>query len=288
MFINMTFFFLYGYFQNIVLNDPTFLPTQTPSNFPTYHPTSITSDFKLNHGCAFNKITKSKCSKFDDSEFDYEIPESIDWREKGAVTSIKNQGSCGSCWSFSSTGAIEGEYAIKTGNLVNLSEQELIDCIRFEGCNGGEMEDAFLYVKENMLCTDSEIPYEAVDDKCGGCNDGIKIDDCVEVPSGNETALKMAVSRGPVSVAIEADTYTFQLYTGGILDSNKCGTNLDHGVLVVGYGDEDGIPYWIIKNSWGTTWGENGYVRIKRSISGELNDGVCGIALQASYPVIYN
>ena len=270
MFINMTFFFLYGYFENLALNNHT----------------QITSNFKSNHVCTFNRIIRSNCIKFDESDFDYDIPESIDWRDKSAVTSVKNQGDCGSCWSFSSTGAIEGAYAIKTGNLVNLSEQELINCVRFEGCNGGEMEDAFKYVSENMLCKDNDIPYKAEDNKCSGCNDGITIDHCVEVPSGNETALKMAVSRGPVSVAIEADTYTFQLYNGGIFDSEKCGTNLDHGVLIVGYGEELGVQYWIVKNSWGTNWGENGYIRIKRSDADVNSDGVCGIAMQPSYPVI--
>lgn len=248
----------------------------------------LNDNFKVNHGCTFNRnIFLKKCSQFSELDFTEPIPDSIDWRTYGVVTSVKNQGSCGSCWAFSSTGAMESVYAIKTGKLYNLSEQELIDCIRFEGCNGGEMEDAFLYVESNMLCTDVEIPYEAVDDSCKQCKDGIKIDDCIEVPSGNETALKMAVSRGPVSVAIEADKMAFQLYNGGILDSTKCGTDLDHGVLIVGYGEEDTIPYWIVKNSWGGDWGENGYVRIKRSIHNSLTDGVCGIALQGSYPVIY-
>jgi len=284
MFMNITLLFLYVYnFNDFLIPTPvpTYSSSTTPTSFPTYMPT------KSNEGCTFKRNIFSKCSKFDDLEFNTVIPESIDWRDYGMVTNVKNQGNCGSCWSFSSTGAMESEYAIKTGKLINLSEQELIDCIRLEGCNGGEMEDAFLYVMDNRLCSDAEIPYEAQDDTCGECLDGIKIDDCVEVPSGNETALKMAVSRGPVSVAIEADTLTFQTYKGGILDSSKCGTNLDHGVLVVGYGEEDGVNYWIVKNSWGEDWGENGYVRIKRSTSGEIQDGTCGIALQASYPVIY-
>ena len=241
---------------------------------------------KIIQGCTFKQMA-DKCSSFSDLDFTEEIPESMDWREQGVVTDVKNQESCGSCWAFSSTGAIESEYALKTGELVNFSEQELIDCIRLEGCNGGEMEDAFKYVENNPLCTDSEEPYEATDDECVRCNEGIKIDECISVPSGNQTALKMAVSRGPVSVAIEADTFIFQEYSGGIINSASCGTNLDHGVLVVGYGEEKGLPFWIVKNSWGVDWGEEGYVRIARDVSGKISPGICGIALQPSYPVIY-
>ena len=242
---------------------------------------------RINHGCSFTQQILEKCSNFDELDFIEKIPESIDWRDQGVVTEVKNQETCGSCWAFSSTGAIESAYALKTGELINLSEQELIDCIRLEGCNGGEMEDAFKYVESNPLCSDLEEPYEATNDECVICHDGIKIDECISVPSGNQTALKMAVSRGPVSVAIEADTVIFQEYSGGIINSDKCGTELDHGVLIVGYGEEDRLPFWIVKNSWGREWGEEGYVRIARDISGDITPGVCGISLQPSYPVIY-
>lgn len=227
------------------------------------------------------------CTLFNEDTIDIDsIPDSIDWRKLNAVTAVKNQGECGSCWSFSATGAIEGAYGIATGNLYNFSEQELVDCVERNGCNGGLMEDAFEYVIMHDLCYYNEIPYNAKYERCSkdACQDGIRLKGCVSVPSGNETALKLAVSRGPVSVAIEADTSVFQLYTSGIITSDRCGTNLNHGVLVVGYGEESGEKYWIVKNSWGVDWGEDGYVRIARH-DDDTTTGTCGIAMQASYPI---
>lgn len=219
------------------------------------------------------------------------LPESVDWRNKNAVTSVKNQGQCGSCWSFSSTGAIEGAWAISTGKLINLSEQELVDCARgvkygSMGCSGGQMEGAFKYVIANGQCSDASYPYTSQDDgSCQSCSSVVKLTSCSDVNSGDQLSLKAAVAQQPVSVAIEADTRYFQYYAGGILTSTSCGTNLDHGVLIVGYGTENGQKYWTVKNSWGTTWGENGYIRIARSENS--NDvGICGIALSPSFPTV--
>ena len=217
-------------------------------------------------------------------------PESIDWRQKGAVTEVKDQGSCGSCWTFSSTGAIEGAWAIAKGQLVDLSEQQLVDCATglaygSHGCNGGQMDGAFKYVAEHGQCALSAYPYTAKDGTCTKCSPVASISSCADVETNNQLALKSAVSKQPVSVAIEADTRYFQFYSGGILTSSSCGTQLDHGVLVVGYGIEAGQKYWLVKNSWGTSWGENGYIRISRTDSTN-DEGVCGIAKHASFPVI--
>lgn len=218
------------------------------------------------------------------------LPSSIDWRQKGAVSSVKDQGQCGSCWTFSSTGAIEGSWAISKGQLLDLAEQQLVDCATgfkygSHGCNGGQMEGAFKYVIENGQCTESSYPYTAKDGTCQKCQASVKMSHCYDVKPNDQLSLKSAVSRQPVSVAIEADTFYFQSYSSGVLTSDKCGTKLDHGVLVVGYGSENGNDYWLVKNSWGTSWGDKGYVKIGRSDS--TNDpGICGIAMQPSYPVV--
>jgi C1A family cysteine protease len=231
-------------------------------------------------------LTKG-CSSFTSSKSD--LPDSVDWRDKGVVTPVKDQGQCGSCWSFSATGAMEGAWAVKTGELTSLSEQQLVDCsgkYGNMGCNGGLMDSAFDYVIDNGICTEDDIPYKAVGSTCKSCSkSAIKLSSCIDVTPQNQIHLKEAVSNGPVSIAIEADTSIFQHYTGGVISSNLCGTNLDHGVLIVGYGTEnDGTMYWLVKNSWGESWGENGYIKIARSES-ENDPGICGIALQPSYPV---
>ena len=224
------------------------------------------------------------------------IPDQWDWRDHNAVTSVKDQGQCGSCWSFSATGAIEGAWARTTGKMIDLSEQQLVDCAGGRpygnhGCNGGLMDGAFEYVTDNGLCSDESYPYTSgTTKKTGTCEETCKpvvttLNTCYDVTPNNELHLKEAVSSNPVSVAIEADTRVFQLYTGGIITSEACGTNLDHGVLVVGYGEEDDTKYWIVKNSWSASWGENGYVRIERSDS-ENDKGICGIAMQPSLPVV--
>jgi KDEL-tailed cysteine endopeptidase len=221
-------------------------------------------------------------------------PISIDWRSKNAVTSVKDQGQCGSCWTFSSTGAIEGAWAISTGSLVDLSEQELVDCAKgisygSYGCNGGQMNGAFKFVMQNGQCSLLSYPYTSGVTKTGGtcvkCTPVVHISSCYDVKPNDQISLKGAVAKQPVSVAISADTALFQLYSSGVITSPSCYTSLDHGVLVVGYGNENGQDYWLVKNSWSSSWGMQGYVKIARSSS--TNDpGVCGIAMEPSFPIV--
>lgn len=214
------------------------------------------------------------------------LPPTVDWRTIGAVTPVKNQGQCGSCWSFSTTGAMEGAYFIKTGTLVSFSEQELVDCDHVDqGCNGGEMDDAFEWIHNNSgLCSEDSYPYSSAAGKCKKCQPvkNSRVSGYVDV-APSEEALMAAVALQPVSIAIEADHRSFQFYSSGVY-SGDCGTNLDHGVLLVGYGSENGKDYWIVKNSWGDTWGNSGYIYVGRGTAQE--GGECGIELSASYPIM--
>ena len=235
-------------------------------------------------------LGKAKCESFVPTNT-IVVPDSLDWRETNKVTDVKDQGQCGSCWSFSATGAMEGAWAISTDDLVSLSEQQLVDCstgFKYgnHGCNGGLMDGAFQYAIDNGMCTEDSYMYKAADGTCKtDCHADVHISGCKDVPANDQVALKEAVSIGPVSVAIEADTRIFQMYTSGVLTGTECGTNLDHGVLITGYGTENGVEYWNVKNSWGASWGESGYIKIGRSDS-KKDAGVCGIAMQPSFPVV--
>jgi len=209
------------------------------------------------------------------------IPASLDWRTKGAVTPVKNQGQCGSCWAFSTTGSVEGAHAIATGTLVSLSEQQLMDCSSSygnQGCNGGLMDDAFEYIIAHGICSEASYPYQGVVGTCKSCTSVASIKTYTNDPQGNEANLSTMIQTGPISIAIEADQSAFQFYSGGVF-SAACGHNLDHGVLIVGYGTLSSKPYWIVKNSWGSSWGtEGGYILM---IQGKDE---CGLALAASQP----
>jgi C1A family cysteine protease len=218
-----------------------------------------------------------------------DVPVSIDWRTKGAVTPVKNQGQCGSCWAFSTTGALEGIEFISSGQLVSLSEQELVDCSKNGnyGCSGGFMETAFRWIIQNGgLCKGADYPYTAHDGTCKNATctsvPQSKIVGYKEVPRNNEVQLQAAVAQQPVSVAIEADQPAFQFYKSGIF-SQPCGVNLNHGVLAVGYGVQGTTPFWIVKNSWGAYWGDKGYIYLIRGTS-TTSPGQCGIAIEPSYP----
>jgi len=214
--------------------------------------------------------------------------ESVDWRKSFKVSSVKNQGDCGSCWAFSSVGAVESAWAIKHNVLYNLSEQELIDCSsENHGCEGGSMVKAFQYIIDNGLCSNLSYPYVAIDKQCNtSCKSLVTISNYSDIIQNEEKMLMRAVQHQPISVAIQANKRSFQMYQSGIYSDPDCGFELDHGVLLIGYGyDKDyDMDYWIIKNSWSDSWGENGTIRIQRNI--DDSRGLCGIAMDPSVPII--
>ncbi|CAL5197738.1 unnamed protein product [Lathyrus oleraceus] len=231
-----------------------------------------------------NKITSERYAY--KAGHNNKLPVSVDWR--GALTPIKNQGSCGACWAFSAVAAVEAINKIVTGSLVSLSEQELVDCDRTKnkGCNGGNQVNAYRFIVENGgLDSQIDYPYLGRQSTCNQAKKNTKvvsINGYKNVQRNSESALMEAVANQPVSVGIEAYGKDFQLYQSGVF-TGSCGTSLDHAVVVVGYGSENGKDYWLVRNSWGTNWGERGYLKIERNLK-NTNTGKCGIAMDATYP----
>merc|ERR1712194_592228 len=218
------------------------------------------------------------------------LADSVDWTTKGAVTPVKNQGQCGSCWAFSTTGALEGAYQVASGKLVSLSEQQYVDCDGFPnmGCNGGNMAFGLRYAKDHSICTEESYQYKGKGGVCqaASCTTGLNAGTVTAVtkvggPCGaaSDNALKTALNKQPISIGIEADQPAFQHYTSGVV-TGTCGAKVDHGVLLVGYGTDGSTPYWKVKNSWGASWGDHGFVRM---VQGKNE---CGINSQPNFPVI--
>lgn len=216
------------------------------------------------------------------------LPSHVDWRKENLVTPVKNQQQCGSCWTFSATGSMEGQHAKKTGKLISLSESQIVDCDvngSDQGCNGGFMDGAFKYVITNGgIESELDYPYQPFDNKCSYNKNKVvaKFKGYKDV-KGGEAGLKEAVAKiGPISVGIDASNPSFQFYKSGVYYEPECSTTmLDHGVLVVGYGTtQNGSDFWLVKNSWGENWGINGYIMMSRD-----KNNNCGIATQPSYPI---
>jgi cathepsin L len=213
-----------------------------------------------------------------------DLPKEVDWSSK--LPPLKDQGQCGSCWAFSAVAAMEGASAQKTGKVVSLSEQQLVDCSKSygnQGCNGGLMQNSFQFAEKTAMCSEDSYPYTAQDGKCKtSCKGLVQVKSYVDVPSGDENALLAAASQRVVSVAIEADQSIFQFYSSGVIDDPSCFQGqLDHGVSLIGFGtSEEGKDYWLVRNSWGSSWGDQGDVKLIRG------KNMCGIAEQPSYPVV--
>ena len=250
------------------------------------------SEFKAMYASGFKRenLGSYGCKTFSSAATG--APSAVDWRTKNVVNPVRDQGQCGSCWSFATTSNAESVWAINKGQLLDLSEQYLVDCAKGVGygnlgCNGGQMDSAFKYMINYGQCAESAYPYTSgatqTAGTCHTCSSPqTDFTYCSDVKPNDQVSLKGAVLSQPVVVAIEADTRYFQSYSGGILTDASCGTKLDHAVEIVGYGVDNGIKYWNVRNSWGTSWGEGGYVRIARSDS--TNDaGVCGIEMEPSY-----
>lgn len=231
------------------------------------------------------KTTFRKLSKIS------QIPDSLDWREAGAVTEVKNQGQCGSCWSFSTTGAIEAAKFLVDGELVSLSEQDLIDCDPNDyGCDGGLMDSAFEYLMAEGigLCSEADYPYEAAVGECrqDSCDDvsNTAVIGYKDIQAYMVDAMLDGLNVQPISAAVAASSDVFQFYSSGVITGPDCGTQVDHAILAVGYGTDGDTDYFLVKNSWGSGWGENGYFRLDRNSSDDA--GTCGILTMCSYPLV--
>jgi len=240
-------------------------------------------EFKATVGLGGCTLKRSEGGKV--ANFTHEAADGVDWRTEGAVTAVKNQAHCGSCWAFSTTGSTEGAVKIAGGQLISLSEQQLVDCAKAEGnhgCEGGLMDYGFKYIIDNGgIDSEADYRYTAEDGTCNRAKAAKKISTIKsynDVTPESASELKRALTQQPVSVAIEADKSAFQHYTGGVFDDLMCGTNLDHGVLAVGYNSQA----WIVKNSWGATWGDAGYIQMSTDVAS--SKGLCGILMQPSFP----
>lgn len=220
------------------------------------------------------------------------LPSSVDWKAKGYVTEVGNQGACGSCWAFTATGALEGAHKKKTGKLVKLSEQNLMDCSQKygnQGCFGGLMDSSFKYVKENGgIDTEVSYPYNSLHPVVGKCrykkaNVGATCTGYVDLTKGNETSLQCAIANvGPIAAGVDASSQAFRMYKSGVYDNPDCSSEqLDFSMVIVGYGTENGKEYYNCKNSWGSYWGDHGYIKMVRNKNNQ-----CGLATLASYPTV--
>jgi KDEL-tailed cysteine endopeptidase len=209
----------------------------------------------------------------------------VDWRTKGAVNPVQNQGQCGSCWAFSATAAMEGEHFIKTGTLLKLSEQQFVDCdTQSSGCNGGLEAWAFEYAEKHAQELESAYPYKGKNGKCQAtaAKGKVSAKSYKTVPARSTAQLKAAIAVQPTCVSVDAEDDQFMFYKGGILNTKTCGTDLDHAITAVGYGTESGKNFFIVRNSWGSSWGEKGYIRMSADVGGA---GVCGVLLDSTRPV---
>ncbi|EAY06235.1 Clan CA, family C1, cathepsin L-like cysteine peptidase [Trichomonas vaginalis G3] len=219
----------------------------------------------------------------------FNAPDSFDWREKGVVNAIKDQGQCGSCWAFSSIQAQESQWAIHhPGELYDLAEQQLVDCVHdCFGCNGGNVGWAYTWVKlfeHGMFMLQKDYPYTAKDGKCAfDKSKGITKITTHKKASHDEEALKTSVAEnGPHAIAIDAGHDSFMMYESGVYEDASCSSStLDHAVGLVGYGVDGDKDFWLVRNSWSTTWGEQGYVRIRRNYH-----NMCGVASEPMFPVV--